>query len=225
MSLRFFSFFEPLWLNRPASTQRDKSSQTFALPAICSSIDCACFSGTTCTVSYFEMVSTQSDTTIFYLSFLCVLPNVAFKWSRMCCRCVRSNSWHWLNQPYGMIERTCWEKSVNPLAVIRPTVWIYPSRAGVFTPRLLRHPHVISMFFTLGTCIYSSILEPLFACSICCKTKIEHFYCRCFPPILILPSIFQCLLRKKSSLQNISHLSLSSSSPVFIRHPEGDSFT
>lgn len=108
--------------------------------------------------------------------------------------------WHWLNQPYGVLERTCWEKSVNPPVVIRPSVWIYPFWAGDFTPT-----HNFQVFH-VGNMHALVIRDTVCLRHIFYKTIWTYCYCRCFHTILTLSSIFQCLLRKKAHYKTLCTL-------------------
>ena len=76
------------------------------------------------------------------------------------------------------------------------------------------------------------VSETLLVCCVPLKKKKkekkrEHvFYCWCFPLILILPSIFQSLLRKEAHYKTLRTLpSPSSSFLSSSEYPHGDSFT
>ncbi len=60
------------------------------------------------------------------------------------------------------------------------------------------------MFFTLEACMHLSISETV---SLCCTSyKWNILLLQMFPLILILPSIFQCLLRKKAHYKTLRTL-------------------
>lgn len=121
------AFFIPLWLNRPALTRCDKSSQTFALPAICSSIDCTCHP-----IAHSHLLwNWESDTAIGISAFSASCRKLLLKEAGCDVSPCTIETWHWFTQPYGALEKTCREKSVNPPVVIGPAVWIYPSWAAV----------------------------------------------------------------------------------------------